>query len=82
MEGRLNHIELTKPPLRPDGPWPQRPDSRRTMRASGSASCRSHAVHIPAYPPPITAMSAVESPSRGPFGSTAGSWRSHHPCAS
>ena len=36
-----NHIELTKPPLRPVGPWPQRSASRRITRASGSASRRS-----------------------------------------
>ena len=36
--GRLNHIELTNPPLRPLGPSPQRSASSRTTRASGSSS--------------------------------------------
>ncbi len=36
----------TNPPLRPDGPWPQRSPSSSTTSAPRSAS--SHAVHIPA----------------------------------
>ncbi len=38
---------VTKPPLRPLGPWPQRPASSTTTLRSGSAASRCHAVHSP-----------------------------------
>ena len=58
--GRPNHIAFTKPPLRPLGPAPQRSDSSRTTRASGSSSVTNQAAHIPVYPPPTTTTSAAE----------------------
>ena len=45
--GMLNQRELTKPPLRPLGPKPQRSLSRRMTRASGSWTLIHHAAHIP-----------------------------------
>ena len=45
--GRLNQIALTKPPLRPLGPSPQRSASSSTTRASGSSCLTCHAVHMP-----------------------------------
>jgi hypothetical protein len=45
--GRLMSMLDTNPPLRPLGPCPQRPASSSTTRASGSASSRCHAVHMP-----------------------------------
>ena len=38
---------VTKPPLRPLGPCPQRPASSTTTRASGSAASTCQAVHMP-----------------------------------
>ena len=48
--GRLSVMAWTKPPLRPLGPKPQRSASSRTIRRSGSASSRCHAVHRPGEP--------------------------------
>ena len=45
--GMLRSRLDTNPPLRPLGPWPQRPASSSTTRASGWASSTCQAVHSP-----------------------------------
>ena len=40
-------MPVTKPPLRPLGPCPQRPASSTTTRAPGSAASTCQAAHIP-----------------------------------